>query len=168
MVDEEGRSLGEQEPGELVYTSLDWRGSALLRFRTGIVARRGITWDPCPGCRRTVPRIGPDLSRVEWQARVLGSRGEVRADLADVLPTLWRATAIPLWQLELVRGGGPAGSDAVNANLGGAVRQDAEELQRSLAPYGVRCRLVPYPELSRRLGVGLERLESRISIRDER
>jgi len=168
VVDEEGRSLGEQEPGELVYTSLDWRGSALLRYRTGIIARRGITWDPCPGCGRTVPRIGPDLSRVEWQARVLGSRGEVRVDLADVLPTMWRASAIPLWQLELVRGGGPAGSDAVYANLGGAVRQDAEELQRSLAPYGVRCRLVPYPEFSRRLGVGLERLESRISILDER
>lgn len=166
VVDEEGRSLGENEPGEILYTSLDWRGSALLRYRTGIVARRGITWDRCPTCARTVPRILPDVSRVEWQARVVGSNGEVMVDVSDVLPTLWRASNVPLWQLEIVRGGGPDGTDAINAHLGGVVEAEAEELQRSLAPYGVRCRLVSFQDLSRRMGVGLERPEVRVRVRE--
>jgi phenylacetate-CoA ligase len=165
VVDGDGNSLGENEPGEIVYSSLDWRGSALLRYRTGVVARRGITWERCPGCRRTVPRILPELSRVEWRARVRGARGPVALDVADVLPALWRATGIPLWQVEVVRGGGPDGADAVYANLGGALPRDAELLRRNLGPLGVEPRLVPFPELRQRMGVGLERPEVRVLVR---
>ncbi|MGH2723860.1 MAG: hypothetical protein ACRDI0_06275 [Actinomycetota bacterium] len=166
VVDAEGRSLGENEPGELVYTSLDWRGSVLLRYRTGIVARRGITWDRCPGCRRTVPRIAPDLSRTEWRARVAGPRGPVEVDVADALPHLWRATGIPLWQVEIRRKAGEMGTDVVEALLGGAMPRDAEELGRRLAPLGVRCRTVPFPELRQRMGVGMERAEHRVIVRE--
>ncbi|HEX2030532.1 MAG TPA: hypothetical protein VHL78_03910, partial [Actinomycetota bacterium] len=166
VVDAEGRSLDENEPGELVYTSLDWRGSALLRYRTGIVARRGITWERCPGCRRTVPRVAPDLSRVEWRARVRGARGPVSVDVADVLPALWRATGVPLWQVEILKGAGPDRSDVVVANLGGALPRDVEELGRALAPLGVRCRAVPFADLRQRMAVGRERAEDRVVVRD--
>ena len=165
VVDNEGNSLAENEPGELVYTSLDWRGSVLLRYRTGVVARRGITWDRCAGCGRTVPRIAPDLSRTEWRARVAGRQGPVEVDVADALPALWRATGIPLWQVEIRRGAGPSGTDVVEAMLGGAVPQDVEDLRRRLAPLGVRCRPVPFAELRQRMGVGLERAEQRVVVR---
>ncbi|MDQ4005914.1 MAG: hypothetical protein M3135_06390 [Actinomycetota bacterium] len=166
VVDQEGTEVAEGEPGELVYTSLDWRGSALLRYRTGLVARGGITWDRCPGCRRTVPRLVGDLSRVEWRIRVVGPRGEVTVDLADVIPILWRATGVALWQLDVAKGAGPRGTDAVTAWLAGALQQDAVALQKRLVSYGVRCRLVPFPEFARRLGVGRERPEVRVRVRE--
>ena len=166
IVDEQGRTLGEGEPGELVYTSLDWRGSALLRFRTGVVARRGITWEPCPGCRRTVPRIEADLSRVEWRTRILGARGNVMVDIADVIPVLWRATGIALWQLDVLKGAGEKGTDIATAYLAGALPRDAEALRVSLEPYGVRTRVVDFAQFARRLGVGLERPEVRVRVRD--
>lgn len=165
VVDEQGRALGEGEAGELVYTSLDWRGSALLRFRTGIVARRGITWARCPGCRRTVPRIVADLSRVEWRTKVVGSRGEVTVDIADVIPILWRATGVALWQLDVHKGAGQKGTDVVTANLAGALPRDAQALRESLEPYGVNTRIVDFAQFTRRLGVGLERPEVRVRVR---
>ena len=166
IVDEEDRTLGEGEPGELVYTSLDWRGSALLRFRTGIVARRGMTWERCPGCRRTVPRIEADLSRVEWRTRIMGPRGTVTVDLADVIPLLWRATGVALWQLDVVKGGGEKGTDLATAYLAGALPRDEEALRSSLAPYGVKTRAVDFAQFARRLGVGLERPEVRVRVRE--
>lgn len=165
VVDDEGRVVGDGEPGEIVYTGLDWRGSALLRYRTGVVARRGITLAPCPGCRRTVPRILPDLSLTEWRARVAGPRGELSVDLADVFPVLWSAGAVPLWQVEVVRGGGPGGTDAVRAYLGGVSEGESDELRSRLAPLGVRCRTVAMRDLSRRMGLGRERPEERVVIR---
>ncbi len=166
VVDEQGHTLGEGEAGELVYTSLDWRGSALLRYRTGIVARRGITWERCPGCRRTVPRVEADLSRVEWRTKILGARGNVTVDIADVIPLLWRATGVALWQLDVAKGAGERGTDVATAYLAGALPRDAEELRTSLEPYGVRTRVVDFAQFARRLGVGLERPEVRVRVRD--
>ena len=42
--------------GELVVTQLGFRGSALLRWRTGDVAD-AVEEDACPSCGRTVPRV---------------------------------------------------------------------------------------------------------------
>lgn len=160
-----GAALADNEPGEIVYTSLDWRGSALLRFRTGLIARRGITHERCPGCRRSVPRIPPDLSRTEWRVLVMGSKGRVQVDLADVLPVLWRATGVPQWQVDVNRGAGERETDSVTAWLGGAGPEDVRELQRAMAPFGVRCRAVPLSDLNRRMGVGMERPEVRVRVR---
>ncbi|HEX9823757.1 MAG TPA: hypothetical protein VGB51_05100 [Actinomycetota bacterium] len=168
VVDGEGRGVGEGEAGELVYTSLDWRGSALLRYRTGVVARRGITTEACPGCGRTVPRVLPDLSRVDWRAMVSGPRGPLEVDLADILPELWGARGVALWQVEVTRGGGLAGADAIVARLGGASPGDVAQVQARLAPYGVRCRAVPVRELGQRMGVGTERPERRVVVRAAR
>jgi phenylacetate-CoA ligase len=165
VVDGEGRSVGQEEGGELVYTSLDWRGSALLRFRTGIVARRGITWQPCPGCGRTVPRILPDVSRVEWRARVPGPSGTRWLDVADLFPVLWRAP-VALWQIEILRGTGGRGTDVVVVNVAGGRPQAVEALRRRLEEAGVGCREVGFAEFSRTMGVGRERLEERVVVRE--
>ncbi|MBI1849574.1 MAG: AMP-binding protein [Planctomycetes bacterium] len=58
-----GELVPDGEPGELVYTTIDGRGSVVLRYRTGDVLEDGIVSEPCPACRRTVPRLSSRLSR---------------------------------------------------------------------------------------------------------
>lgn len=60
---ETGEVKKEGQDGELVYTSIDARGSCVLRYRTGDLARGGITYEKCPHCKRTVPRISAEISR---------------------------------------------------------------------------------------------------------
>ncbi len=59
-----GEVKKEGEDGELVYTNIDARGSCVLRYRTGDLVKGGITYSRCPYCKRTVPRISSDISRV--------------------------------------------------------------------------------------------------------
>jgi phenylacetate-CoA ligase len=58
-----GRVLGEGEDGEIVYTSISGRGSCVLRYRTGDLAKGGITYAPCPHCGRNLPRLSSNISR---------------------------------------------------------------------------------------------------------
>ncbi len=161
-----GAQMGEAEPGEIVYTSLDWRGSALLRFRTGLIARQGMVRSRCPGCGRSVPRIGADISRLEWtDAATRDLSGDAQFDLADLFPVLWGETDIPLWQVDLVQGAGPHGEDVVNALLAGGNATAQANVTRDLKPFRVRVRPVPFQDLRRRVGVGLERSEQRVLIR---
>ena len=57
----------EGEPGEVVYTSLDSRGTVVIRFRTGDYSTGGIVYEPCPACGRTVPRLDSNLTRLSNQ-----------------------------------------------------------------------------------------------------
>ncbi len=59
-----GRPVRDGEPGEIVFTPLDARGTVVLRYRTGDIAEGGITWEKCPNCGRTCPRILGPISRV--------------------------------------------------------------------------------------------------------
>jgi len=59
-----GKVQGEGEDGELVYTSIDARGSTVLRYRTGDFVRGGIIYSPCPHTGLTVPRISSDITRL--------------------------------------------------------------------------------------------------------
>ncbi|MBI4649962.1 phenylacetate--CoA ligase family protein [Candidatus Desantisbacteria bacterium] len=61
---ETGEVLDEGMTGELVYTCLEGRGSCVIRYRTGDIIEGGITYEKCPGCGRTLPRISTKLSRV--------------------------------------------------------------------------------------------------------
>jgi hypothetical protein len=47
--------LLEVVDGELVWSGLDWKGTALLRLRTGATGR--VDSSPCPVCGRTSPRV---------------------------------------------------------------------------------------------------------------
>lgn len=58
-----GEQVGPGEPGELAFTTIDGRGSVLLRYRTGDVAEGGIVYDSCTRCGRTAPRIAGPLRR---------------------------------------------------------------------------------------------------------
>lgn len=59
-----GEVKKEGEDGELVYTALEARASAVIRYRTGDFVKGGITLEPCPHCGGTVPRISSDITRL--------------------------------------------------------------------------------------------------------
>ena len=76
--------------GELLWSAIGWRGTVLLRLRTGLLGR--VHTDRCPGCGRTSPRIelaapDPVFARVldaeagiaAWQAelRIVGGGEEL-------------------------------------------------------------------------------------------
>jgi phenylacetate-coenzyme A ligase PaaK-like adenylate-forming protein len=61
---ETGERVPERTKGEIVFTPLTARGSIVLRYRTGDIIEGGITYDPCPNCGRTCPRLLGKISRV--------------------------------------------------------------------------------------------------------
>ena len=61
VVDKNGERVNEGEKGEIVYTSLDWRGSVFLRYKTGDITK-GIYYEKC-SCGRTLPRIDNEIER---------------------------------------------------------------------------------------------------------
>jgi phenylacetate-coenzyme A ligase PaaK-like adenylate-forming protein len=99
----DGRVLGEGETGELVYTGIDGRGSVVLRYRTGDVVEGGLVEsEPCPGCRRRVPRIMSNLHRVSNLKSL--EIGKIKGTLVNMntLSELFSADPeIEEWQLEI-------------------------------------------------------------------
>ncbi len=61
---ETGKVKNDGEDGEIVYTSIDSRASAVIRYRTGDFVQGGITYEPCPFCRRRVPRLSYRINRI--------------------------------------------------------------------------------------------------------
>lgn len=92
-----------QSGGELVLTQLGLRGSALLRWRTGDFVDAPIANDPCPACRRTVPRIPADVRPSEMHVRVsLRHTDEATVDLRSVAGALAGRNDLADWMVELV------------------------------------------------------------------
>lgn len=60
LIDKNGESVSENEKGEIVYTALDFRGTVVLRYKTGDIG--SITYEKCI-CGRTVPRISSEIER---------------------------------------------------------------------------------------------------------
>jgi phenylacetate-CoA ligase len=99
---ESGKRLGEGESGEIVYTSLEWRGSVLIRFRTGDLVEGGIDYSPCPYCGRSLPRLGIDISRSSnYKEFELTKLKGTLVDLNAFYPLLSGHKDVLEWQLEI-------------------------------------------------------------------
>lgn len=99
---ETGAVLPDETPGEIVTTTLGFRGGGIPRWRTGDFALGGLSNQPCPNCGRSVPRVGPTVRRSAWQyvANLNGRRSWI--DLRDAgAAASERASA---WQVEFIRG----------------------------------------------------------------
>ncbi len=97
---ESGEPVGEGERGEIVYTSLGWHGSALLRYRTGDVVEEGLSCEPCPYCGRTVPRLGPTIGRLsDYKEFQLTKIKGTLVDLNAFYPILSGHPGVQEWQL---------------------------------------------------------------------
>ncbi len=60
IIDKNGQRVNEGEKGEIVYTALDFRGTVVLRYKTGDIG--SITHEKC-SCGRIVPRISSEIER---------------------------------------------------------------------------------------------------------
>ena len=89
-------------PGEVVYTPLDARGTIVMRYRTGDLAEGGISWERCPVCMRTLPRLLGRISRVSEKRRMqLDKLKGSLVDFNELEVILDDVEGIGAWQLEL-------------------------------------------------------------------
>jgi phenylacetate-coenzyme A ligase PaaK-like adenylate-forming protein len=97
-----GETLSPGNPGELVFTPLDARGTVLLRYRTGDCIDGGLTYAPCPHCGRTSPRLVGDISRrSEVKEMNLDKLKGTLVDFNELEHVLDEAPHIGAWQVEL-------------------------------------------------------------------
>ncbi len=97
-----GEPLPPSHPGELVFTPLDARGSVVLRYRTGDYTDGGLTYEPCPHCSRTLPRLFGNISRrSEVKAMNLDKIKGTLVDFNELEHVLDDAPHVGAWQMEL-------------------------------------------------------------------
>ncbi len=129
-----GERVAEGEEGEVVYTALDWRGTCLLRYRTGDVAKGGITYAPCPNCGRTVPRISANIQRKsEFKEFELTKIKGTLVNLNNFFPLLMGHAKILEWQVEIRKRNDDAFDlDEINLYIAPVEDVDIEELKNDL------------------------------------
>lgn len=97
-----GEPRGEGEPGEIVCTPLDARGSVVVRYRTGDCIDGGLFHEPCPFCGRRVPRLVGEISRnSEVRDLQLGKLKGTLVDFNHLEHVLDNAEHVSTWQLEI-------------------------------------------------------------------
>lgn len=93
---ETGEQVPEGEKGEIVFTALDGGGTNLLRFKTGDLG--SITYETCPVCERTIPRI----KNVEKKSNYIVMEipeGKKTVDLNMLYNVLMAHRGVVQWQL---------------------------------------------------------------------
>ena len=101
-----GRTVPSGQPGEIVFTPLDARGTVVLRYRTGDYIDGGLTYEPCPHCGRTMPRLVGKISRAsEIREMHLDKLKGTLVDFNQLEHVLDDAPHIGAWQLELRKAG---------------------------------------------------------------
>jgi phenylacetate-CoA ligase len=95
-------SVKEGEPGEIVFSTLNGRGSVVIRFRTGDYAEDGILYKPCPACGRTVPRLQSNITRLSNQKELnLTKVKGTLVNLNQIDMVIHKFMEIVEWQLEI-------------------------------------------------------------------
>lgn len=120
-----GAQLPDGEPGELVLTQLGFRGSALVRWRTGALLERPVTTGTAAD-GRTVPRLPSALS-TDALVPVVGVGGrDVAVDLRAVSGALAARTDLVAFRVDLEAT--PRGDDLqLVVTLATAVGVDGQE-----------------------------------------
>ncbi len=97
-----GEPRPEGEPGEIVFTPLDARGSVVMRYRTGDCIDGGLFCEPCPFCGRSVPRLVGEISRRSdvRELRIDKLKGTL-VDFNHLEHVLDNVEHIGTWQVEL-------------------------------------------------------------------
>ena len=99
IVDKDGNVLPDGSPGEIVYTTLDWRGSAVVRYRTGDMCK-GVEFGPCEVCGKTTPRIIADIQRSSEvrEFQLMKIKGEL-VNMNEFYPLLSGEHDVEEWQV---------------------------------------------------------------------
>ena len=97
-----GRLVPPGQPGEIVFTPLDGRGTVVIRYRTGDYLDGRLTYERCPGCGRTVPRLLGNISRsTEIKSLNFGKLKGTLVDFNQLEHVLDNVDDVGSWQLEL-------------------------------------------------------------------
>ncbi len=170
VVDEQGKRVPAGQPGELVYTSLNWRGTVMVRYRTGDMVT-GVRTDRCPHCGRTVPRIDRDIRRKSdiKEFNLTKVKGEL-VDLNAFYPLLSGTTEVEEWQLQIAKvNNDPYEVDElvlyVAPKAGITFMQVEHALNRKImAETGITARIVekPLQEILKMIGMESELKEKRV------
>ncbi len=170
LVDPDGRRVKDGEPGEVVYSALDWRGTVVVRYRTGDMAQ-GIEYGTCPNCKRTVPRILPDIQRRSdfKEFHLTKIKGEL-VNLNNVFPLMSSIKGLDEWQLEIrKRNNDPHDLDELvmhvsprsDANMS-AVQAEIEHKMHNEMQITVKITQQTTEQLIKQLGMETELKEKRI------
>ena len=99
---ETGQPVPEGHKGEIVWTPLDARGTAVLRYRTGDHIENGLVHETCPCCGRTLPRLLGRISRVsDVRALRFQKVKGTTVDFNDLEHALDDARGVGAWQIEM-------------------------------------------------------------------
>jgi phenylacetate-coenzyme A ligase PaaK-like adenylate-forming protein len=86
------------EPGVLVFSHIDWRGTVLIRYWTGDLIKGGMRWERCPHCGYTFPRIFPPICRADKDfTKIKGAR----VDLSLLIETVRDTPGVRRFQIVL-------------------------------------------------------------------
>ena len=130
-----GEIQGTGQPGEIVFTPLDARGSVVLRYRTGDCIDGGLTFDPCPHCGRSLPRLVGNISRrSEVKEMNLDKLKGTLVDFNELEHLLDDAPHIGAWQIELRKvNDDPLEVDELILHVQKTNGQDEAQLSRDLS-----------------------------------
>jgi phenylacetate-coenzyme A ligase PaaK-like adenylate-forming protein len=167
-----GFAVPPEHPGEIVFTPLDARGSVVLRYRTGDYIDGGLTYEPCPYCGRTMPRLIGNISRVsEIKEMNLDKLKGTLVDFNQLEHILDDAPHIGAWQLELCKAhNDPLDLDELVLHVQKTDSTDNKQLTRELYErFHSRTEVHPNriiyhdaDEIRRLQGVGVELKEQKI------
>jgi len=97
-----GEQVPEGEPGEVVWTPLEARGTVVLRYRTGDIVSGGVVHGKCPHCGRSMPRLMGDISRTsEIREMRLDKLKGTLVDFNRLEHVLDDCAQVATWQLEI-------------------------------------------------------------------
>jgi phenylacetate-CoA ligase len=164
-----GERVDEGEEGEVVYTALDWRGSVVLRYRTGDITREGMMYEKCE-CGRTVPRIGGDIQRSsDVKEFNLSKIKGTLVNLNAFFPTLMGCMSIIEWQVEIrKKNNDPFEVDEIIVYV--TPRKGTHDVEKEISALLLKemevtpneIIFLPLQELVERLGVDTELKERRL------
>lgn len=167
-----GEVKAEGEDGELVYTSLDARGSVVLRYRTGDFVRGGITYEPCPHCERSTPRISSDITRLsDVKDLQLSKVKGALVNLNTFASLLSDIPQIEEWQLEIrKKNNDPYECDEVAVYVTEKAGVNSEDLKQEIVKQMIVATeispnevcFIKLDEMVKRLGLETENKEKRI------
>ncbi|HVF11978.1 MAG TPA: AMP-binding protein [Actinomycetota bacterium] len=107
-----GKAVKAGDPGELHFTGLDQRGTALMRYRPGDVAMGGLRTGRCPYCGRMTDRIIGPIRRAENLLEIQPAGSEALAIDVEMLADVLSHPGLANWQVEVGKSDGePRGPD---------------------------------------------------------
>lgn len=130
-----GEPVGEGQPGEIVFTPLDARGTVVLRYRTGDFTDGGVVAEPCPHCHRRLPRLTGKISRsAEVRELRLDKLKGALVDFNQLEHVLDAVESIGTWQLEFRKAhDDPLDLDELILHVERRNSHDDDQVRRELA-----------------------------------